>query len=44
MTGVMQLLHTREAIQMGEGDIEKQLVSGQVGLETHYPPEALLTV
>lgn len=44
LTGVMQLLHTHEAIQMGEGDIVKQSVCGQVGLKSRYSSEALLTV
>lgn len=31
MKGFMRLLHTREAIQMGEGNDIKQLVGGQIG-------------
>lgn len=31
MTGFMQLLHTRKAIQMGEANDIKQLVGGRIG-------------
>ena len=39
---VMQMLHTHEAVQAGEGGSDEQLVCGQY--KTHCPPEAVLTV
>lgn len=42
---VMQMLHTHEAVQAGEGGSDKQLVCGQSEYKnTRYPPEAVLTV
>lgn len=41
---VMQMLHTHEAVQAGEGGSDEQLVCGQFQYKTHNPPGVVLTV